>query len=108
MEYNKETNYNEKIKEKVDSLLLACRVEGIPCFVSVAVANDNKKTLYKSDSITPNSLKVKLTDDKISSHINVLNGFKTVPYTEIYKEKNEGSEAVVWAEGVDFEEIIPQ
>lgn len=113
MDYNKNKIYKEKIKEQVDNLILTCRTEGVPCFISVAVSNKDMETEYISESITPNSLGINLHDDRISDHINVLNGFKTVPFTELYdkiKENPKEKEQLLkdWSKGVEFEEITPE
>lgn len=111
MNFNKKKGYEQNIKEKVDALILECRKEQVPCFISVAVANNEKETVYNNLAVTPNFLNMNLSDDKIADHINVMNGFKTVPYTELYDRNKtvvDEEEYKDWSEGQEFEEIIPQ
>lgn len=108
MEYNNEKVYKDTIKEQVSELIMKCRIAKIPCFISIAVGNTSDSTAYINEAVTPNSLGVKLTDDKISQHINVMNGFKTVPYSENLGDNGiDISNESDWMDYTSVEEIVP-
>lgn len=114
MEYNKNKEYNTDIKPLVQELALKCRIANIPCFITVAVTNTENETEYINEAVTPYSVGLKLTDDKIVDHINVFNGFRTVPATSVYNkvatklhDTENDNDNMKWADGLDIEEIIP-
>jgi len=77
--YDKRETYNAVIAEKVKELSALCYQHGIPVFISAAVANtDDGKTAYRNELVSAEKAGVSLTDDQISRHVNVLNGFETV------------------------------
>lgn len=78
MTYNKKSVYQEEIEPIVRKLTTLCYERGIPCFVSVALSNEESGgTEYASDLVSPDKVRVELNDDHISRHVNVLNGFHT-------------------------------
>ena len=77
--FDQTTVFEEEIKKKVLDLKLLCIKHKIPFFVTFAVANDENDTLYKNDALIPKSSNIVLTNDLFPKHINVLNGFETVP-----------------------------
>lgn len=115
MEYNKNKEYHEEIEPLVNELTLKCRIANMPCFISVAVENTKENTSYINDAVTPHSVNVKLTNDKIADHMNVLNGFRTVPSvstyskvaTKLHDTEEKPMDNMSWTDGLDIEEIIP-
>ena len=71
--------FNEHIKEKAEELKDACVVFGVPFFLSICIDDSDKKTTYKNYMNGSVSNGIKLHDDQIKKHINVANGFYTVP-----------------------------
>lgn len=78
MTYNKSTIYHTEIEPVVKKLTALCYEKGLPCFISVALANNDEGwTDYASDLVSPDKVNVELNDDHISRHVNILNGFHT-------------------------------
>lgn len=113
--YLKKDFYEEKIKNKVKDIEEICKVEKIPYFMTFAISNDNNKTEYAT-STSGIDINAPLSDDKIVRHINVMNGFSTIPGTSssnVYEEdlddltddKVESKSVSVWekAENISFE-----
>lgn len=77
--YDKRKTYDAVIAEKVKELSALCYQNGIPVFISVAVANtEDGKTEYRNEYVSPEKASVRLTDNQLCRHVNVLNGFVTV------------------------------
>lgn len=56
-----------------------CKNNKIPMFLSIVSTDNGSETNYFSEIISPTSLNVNISDDKITSMINVINGFRTIP-----------------------------
>lgn len=80
--FDKTKVYEEQISELVERLRIVCNREQMPMFLTVCVANDKNETSYKNEMVGTKSSGLMLTDDKIIRHVNVLNGFHTVPLWE--------------------------
>ena len=78
-EYNKEKEYDTRIKEYVKTILLICEQEKIPVFMSFAVANENNETTYVNEMVSAGFENVVLYDDHIARHALVVNGFDVTP-----------------------------
>lgn len=77
--YDKRKTYDDIIAEKVNTLSALCYQNGIPVFISTAVANtEDGKTEYRNEYVSPEKAGVRLTDDQLSRHVNILNGFMTI------------------------------
>ena len=63
--YDKQEVFKKHVQKKADELNDLCKSLGIVSFMSFAVKDDGKTTDYK--------------DDQIRGHVNVANGFQTVP-----------------------------
>lgn len=78
MTYDKSSVYASDIEPLVKKLTALCYEKGLPCFVSVALSNNDEGwTDYASDLVSSDKVNVELNDDHISRHVNVLNGFHT-------------------------------
>lgn len=64
------------LSEKIRELERYCVQQDLPIFISVAVANDEKKTKYVNTLYAPEE--VPLTEDYMVSHMKVLRGFDLV------------------------------
>lgn len=64
------------IYSMVHFLKLVCEIKKIPCFISMAIANNEKGTEYISAMNSPKRAGIELTDDKISQMLLVMSGFK--------------------------------
>lgn len=73
--YNKKKEFEEEVKPIIMQLLSITAARDMPCFVTVAVENTDKKTTYESTAVTPASINIELTDDKIKDHMLIRNGF---------------------------------
>lgn len=75
--FDKSQEYEGEIKKLVQQLAALCYEKHLPMFCCVAVANSAAGTEYRAESITSDKAGVHLSDDQISRHINVLQGFVT-------------------------------
>lgn len=77
--YDRVNVYEKHIKKKAMELNELCQSLGIVSFMSFCVYDDNQNTEYKNFIYGSASNGIKLSDDQIRGHINVANGFQTVP-----------------------------
>lgn len=77
--YNRQPDYDSKIKPVLTELMLLCSELSIPAFISLAVQNDMDKTIYVNDMISAPNLGITLKENKFFDYVNILNGFITVP-----------------------------
>jgi hypothetical protein len=84
-EFNKESVYETQINATAKALAALCYKNGIPMFFSAAVANtdDGSRTEYRTEFVSAAKVGVDLTDDQLSRHVNVKNGFNTVMPKEL-------------------------
>lgn len=76
--YDREAVYKEEIDPLLRKIMQVCAMNGIPCFVTFAVKNDDKGTKYVSDMYSAITNDIALKDDNICKMANVLNGFDVV------------------------------
>lgn len=96
--FNDTEFFDEVVEGKVKEIQKLCEDANIPFFMCFCVENNEKKTKYKNYIHGALSSGILLTDDRITGHIGVANGFKTVPGTTggpsieemIDKAENEG------------------
>ncbi len=72
---------NEIIK-KIDELLELCQYRNVPMFVTVAMEDDGSTTTYYNRMHSAKSHNIHLSDDQISKHILIADGFSAVPPRE--------------------------
>lgn len=77
--YDKQEVFKKHIQKKADELNDLCKSLGIVSFMSFAVKDDGKTTDYKNYIYGSASNRITLADDQIRGHVNVANGFQTVP-----------------------------
>lgn len=81
---NKTNEAKEHVIPLMEELKKQCLLNGIPCFVSVAVGDfldpktNEPMTKYVSEIVSPAVVETKLVDDRITKMLNVINGFDTV------------------------------
>lgn len=80
-DFDKTELYNEQLKPLVQNIRRICIDHGMPMFFTVAIRDDDT-TFYQSEALTTKALGISLQNDHIPKHINVFNGFRTVPATE--------------------------
>lgn len=71
-----------KIAKPLGEIAKVCRENKIPFFFAVPVFNDEEKTDYYTEILSPAVAEQELTDDKITKMLNVMNGFDTLPPRE--------------------------
>lgn len=94
--YNKREKFNELVEGKLEEIRRLCNLLRIPFVWVAAVGEDGEKTDYTiaidanqeeddadqryiCNGLTPGSMDINLSDDKIREIIKVMNGFKAVP-----------------------------
>lgn len=82
-EFDKREVYDAVIAQKVEELIQLCNKDHLPVFITVCVKNDEKGTEYRTDMYSSASNGIKLKNDLMPNFVNVLNGFATVPPTDI-------------------------
>ena len=75
--FDKKQVYETELQGAAERLARMCYERGLPCFISVAVADDGNRTEYRNEAVSPDKAHAELSDDQISRHINVCNGFHT-------------------------------
>ena len=78
-EFDKKEIYEDFVEEKILELVRLCNQHKLPFFMTVAVANDDNHTEYKSNMYASATNDIMLSEDHFPKHVNVLNGFETVP-----------------------------
>lgn len=74
--YDKRKEFKEEIREKLNELKTACHMNGIPFMFAAVVSDDGAETEYEMDGITPGSINLVVTDDRVKRALNVLNGLE--------------------------------
>lgn len=77
--YNREKEWEKYCAEPLRQIMQYCSIYQIPCFFTVAVANDENGTKYINDGVMTGSTNVHLTDDRIKHHMMVAGGCRAVP-----------------------------
>lgn len=77
--YDRREVFKKHIQKKAEEINELCKSLGIVSFMSFAVKDDEKETEYKNYVYGSASNKIRLANDQIRGHINVANGFQTVP-----------------------------
>ena len=81
--YNKKDVYEEQIVPLLSQIKTICNAEKMPMFISVAVVNSEKETVYANDAVLA-STGVRLSDNRIADVLLSLNGL-VVDYPEYIK-----------------------
>ena len=74
--YDKRKEFKEEIREKLNELKTACHMNGIPFMFAAVVSDDGAETEYEMDGITPGSINLVVSDDRVKRALNVLNGLE--------------------------------
>lgn len=79
--YTREEAFEHSVQAKAEEVINLCTRLGISTFMSFALRDDGKTTTYKNYMYGSLSNGIRLTDDQIRRHVNVANGFWTIPPT---------------------------
>lgn len=77
--YDRQEVYEKHVKKKAKELDELCKTLGISAFMSFCVKDDKTNTEYHNFINGSISNGVYLTDDQITKHVNVANGFMVIP-----------------------------
>lgn len=77
--YDRQEVYDKHIKKKANELNELCKSLGIASFMSFCTYGSEKSTEYHNFINGSSSNGIYLSDDQITKHVNVANGFLTVP-----------------------------
>ncbi len=77
--YNGKTIYDTEIKPLLQQIQGICQVYCLPFFSTCCYADYDGNSLYSRTLVSPEALGIHLADDQIVRHINVANGFETIP-----------------------------
>lgn len=78
-EYNREKEWKTYCEEHLRKIIQYCSIYQIPCFFTVAVANDENGTTYVNDGVMTGSTNVHLKEDRMKYHMMVASGCRAVP-----------------------------
>lgn len=87
--FSKKDKFMKNIKPKVEELIVECRKEGIPLFVSLCYAGNEEKSNYFSSIVSPKILDIKLVDDYLSEYLKVARGMKVSTNNDFYVGKKQ-------------------
>lgn len=74
---------NSQLKKELVTIDDVCKKNGVPYFLVIAGSDNGQETEYHTQFLTPGVSGTKLSDDKITKMLNVMNGFNTVPPTPV-------------------------
>lgn len=77
--YDRQEVFKKHIQKKAEELNDLCKNIGVVSFMSFAVKDSGEGTEYKNYIYGSTSNGIRLNDDQIRHHVNVANGFMTVP-----------------------------
>lgn len=77
--YNRQDVFKKHIQKKAEELNDLCKTLGVVSFMSFAVKDNGVSTDYKNYIYGSASNGIRLSNDQIRGHVNVSNGFQTVP-----------------------------
>lgn len=80
--YDKKNLFDDMVRPAIEQIIQLCALHRIPCFMSFCVKDDGKTSTYANYMNSSVSNGICLTDDQIMKHINVCNGFSTIPSFE--------------------------
>lgn len=80
--FDKTDIYENEVLPIVEHLRMVCSKNEIPMFLTIAVKNDDNGTVYKNEMISAVSAGIHLKNEHLVNHVNVMNGFDTVPKKE--------------------------
>ena len=80
--YDRQELFKKHVQKKVEEINELCKTFGIVSFMSFCIKDNGKKTEYKNYICGSTSNGIKLADNQIRGHINVSNGFMTIPPTQ--------------------------
>ncbi len=76
--YNKQEEFEDKIKPLVDEIERLCYKGKIPMFASFAIQNSARDTNYHNMFISPKIVNQKLQKDFMKQYIRIINGYKVI------------------------------
>lgn len=77
--FNEKIIYENEIRPLLQQVQRICRIHSLPFFSTCCYADQDRKSYYTRTLVSPEALGIHLSDDQIVRHINVANGFETVP-----------------------------
>lgn len=77
--YDRQEVFKKHIQKKAEEINNLCKSLGIASFMSFCIKDDGVNTDYQNYVYGSTSSGIRLADDQIRGHINVSNGFMTVP-----------------------------
>lgn len=77
--YDRQEVFKNHIQKKAEEINNLCKSLGITSFMSFCVKDDGVNTDYQNYVYGSTSSGIHLADDQIRGHINVANGFMTIP-----------------------------
>lgn len=80
--YDRKEIYEKNIKKLAEEIYEICKSYGVATFLTFCVYDDGNSTEYKNFINGSKSNGFIFKDDRIRKHINVANGFATVPPDE--------------------------
>ena len=73
-EFNSETIYEVELKPLISKIHRICAVSGMPMFITIAVAGNDRETVYESRMVSPSTRGIELKDDLFPDFLFLLNG----------------------------------
>ena len=88
--FNKQKEYEDLVREKVNDLKKLCHIQRMPMFITICTKNDDKETVYEKEMVSAATCGHELFDNQIAKHVNVSLGFDTVqPSSEVTLEMDD-------------------
>lgn len=108
--FSKKDIFDNNIKPQIESLIVNCRKEGFPLFISACYENDESNSKYFSTIVSPKLLNITLSNDYLAEYLKVARGYKTSLDNDSYIGKTQDddffSAVQEMSNLVDEEEIV--
>lgn len=91
-EFDHSKEYEKKLSELVHEVVKICNRNDIPCLLTFCIKNNEEESKYVTEYLSPGQKMQHLKTDYFAGFVNVLNGFRTVPFEEEVFEDLEISE----------------
>lgn len=80
--FHKKEEYRKKVEDKVKEVLRLCNQNDIPCIMIFGVDSTEDQTDYAIEYLSPGQKNQILKQNYFADFVNVMNGFRTVPFTK--------------------------
>lgn len=82
--FSLEPDVKSELLKQITHLKSICERNQIPFFVSALIEDNGEESTYKSEILSPADVQLKLTNDRITQHLNVALGLYDEKYEAVF------------------------